>query len=86
MTESIPKKKAITLCNQSIRRMLDHYQRNKNPHWRALIQKRIRLRRWIKQSGRPAFTRKELGLSEPGWLLQQIGAISALIQKTNRYC
>ncbi|WP_257265395.1 hypothetical protein [Endozoicomonas sp. ONNA2] len=85
-TPPVSKKQAIRLCNQSIRRMLNSYRHGKNTNYPALIRKRIHLRRWINESGRTEFTREELGLAKPGWLLQQIGAVSALIPKTNRYC
>ena len=81
----IPREKALHICNRSIRRMLDDYRQRPRPYWPRFIRKRLATRRMITASGDSHFTCEELGLAEPGWLPQQIGALSALIVKTNRF-
>ncbi len=85
LPDSVPKERAIELCNKSIRRMLDNYRQYHNPRYPALIRKRFKLRNWLQHCNQSHFTREELGLITNGWLIGQIGAVSAMIVKTNRF-
>jgi len=85
LPDPIPKKRAIELCNQSIRRMLDNYRRYHNPKYPPLIRKRLQLQQRLKRCNQTHFTCEELGLVPPGWLIGQIGAVAGLIVRTNRF-
>ena len=84
-SSQVSREQAINLCSQSIRRMLDSYQKHSNPKWPSLIRKRIRLKKRLRVSGKQYFTRQELGLIDPVELMQHIASVSALIVRTNRF-
>lgn len=82
---TLSKQKAIQLCDRSIQRMLENYKQSKNPEWPKLIRKRIQLKKQILMSDRENYSRDEIGLAPPGWLIEQIGLIGGLIPRTNIY-
>lgn len=83
--ESIPRDRAVELCSQSIRRMMHNYLRYHNSKYPPLIRKRLQLRQRLKYCNQTHFSRDELGLVTPSWLLCKIGAVAWLIVKTNRF-